>query len=398
MNIKKLAIIIYIIGIAIFSSGSVLEIRNEAALISSRNEYVKLFQDDSPKTDITVDDVNKVKNLVSKVSTYNKKEKDKMNDDLTDYQIYLNLKEEFKTKYDKKYINSSLTDEDITRYEKTLSKISNKYKKELNVYVNDMKKQKKSINKIISSINNLFTNADYSEIKELDKNKVEEIRIELNKLPQEDIKEKYNNILNDALTLIDIRIDHINRSWVRLNVHYISQNKNNVLNGCEAASLLMGLQYKGYLIETNLYDYATNMPKSTDPYQGFTYDIYGTYPTDVAHWIAPSPLAAYGRNSSGNQNIVDGTGYSLDELDKELDNGNPVVIYLTAMFKPLKEWKEGAPRNIHVMLLTGYNRATGEHIITDPWTHDDGRTSWTVGKDVIEPIYNEVGKKSVIIR
>ena len=45
-------------------------------------------------------------------------------------------------------------------------------------------------------------------------------------------------------------------AWTILDVPYISQNKNNVLNGCEVASLLMGLQYKGYLRNMDLKTYA----------------------------------------------------------------------------------------------------------------------------------------------
>ena len=46
-------------------------------------------------------------------------------------------------------------------------------------------------------------------------------------------------------------------------------------------------------------------------FSGFTYDIYGIQPTNVPHWIAPEPLAQYGRTSSGNNGVVDGTGRSL---------------------------------------------------------------------------------------
>ena len=107
---------------------------------------------------------------------------------------------------------------------------------------------------------------------------------------------------------------------------------------------------------------------------------------------------ANGRNSSGNPNVIDGTGMSLEQLDRELDYGNPVVIYATAKFKTPKAVVEGAPKNLHVMLLTGYNKITKQHLITDPWTYDDGRTSWTLEKNELESIYDAVGRKNVIIR
>ena len=147
----------------------------------------------------------------------------------------------------------------------------------------------------------------------------------------------------------------------------------------------------------DLKTYAENVPKSSDPFSGFTYDIYGIEPTNVPHWIAPQPLAKYGRDSSSNNGVIDGTGKSLDELDAQIQAGNPVVIYLTAKLKTPKPFIENAPKNIHVLLLTGYNSITKEQIITDPWTHDDGRTKWTVSKNTVEKIYNATGKRAVII-
>ena len=162
----------------------------------------------------------------------------------------------------------------------------------------------------------------------------------------------------------------------------------------------MGLQYKGYLKDMTLQQYVIDMPKSAtnNPNEGFTHDIYTLQPNNVPHWIAPAPLADFGRKSSGNNNIIDGTGKTLRELDFEILNGNPVIIYATAKFKEPKEWIEGAPKNIHVMLLTGYNKITGEQIITDPWTQDDGKTTWTVKKEILEKSYNAVGQKSIIIQ
>ena len=272
-------------------------------------------------------------------------------------------------------------------------------------------------------VSGLFTNNEKIELNSgVTRDTVENIRNEANGLKQDDVKAIINGELDKAINIIAKkeeeerkrqeeerrkleeerrkRQEAINNAWVILNVPYISQNGNNVLNGCEAASLLMGLQYKGYLTNMSLVQYASDMPKSAsnNAYEGFTHDIFGLAPNNVPHWIAPAPLAAFGRNSSGNQNVIDATGFSLDALDNELANNNPVVIYATGRFKPLKEWIEGAPRNIHVMLLNGYNKITGEQIITDSWTQANGQTKWYVAKNKLENIYNAVGKKAVIIR
>ena len=179
---------------------------------------------------------------------------------------------------------------------------------------------------------------------------------------------------------------------------YISQNKNGVINGCEAACMLMALQYKGYLQNMDLVTYATNMPKSTNPFSGFTYDIFKEDPVSVPHWIAPSPLVGYGKTSSGYINIEDATGATLTDLDNQVAAGNPVIIYLTSKLNKPKAYIEGAPKNVHVLLLVGYNSITKEQILIDPWTHDDGRTSWHVSKSKIEQIYNNTSKRAVVIK
>ena len=395
---RKLVVAIYLLGAVLFSSGSVLEIQNEKDISNLENQYNDLFVDNSPKSTVTKKDINKVISSANKLSSYNKESKNRMIKDLSEYKGYISLKKEILSNYIGEAIVIDLTNENINNYDKRANILNDKYKKELTPYIDDMRKQRSYIDSIETRINELYTDNNLKE--NVEKNTIESIKQDLEKLPQQDYANKKIELLNEAINIINERerIKAINNAWVNLNVGYISQNHNNVLNGCEAASLLMALQYKGYLVNTSLYDFATNMPKSTDPYQGFTYDIYRGEPYDVPHWIAPEPLANYGKSASGNQNIINGTGMSIDELDRELDNGNPVVIYLTAKFKTPRDWKEGAPTNLHVLLLVGYNKITGVHTIVDPWTHDDGRTRWSVSKAQLESIYNAVGKKSVIVR
>ncbi len=92
----------------------------------------------------------------------------------------------------------------------------------------------------------------------------------------------------------------------------------------------------------------------------------------------------FGKESSGNMEIVEVTGASLDELDREVEAGNPVIIYLTWLFNPVKGWAEGAPLNLHVMLLTGYNTETGSQRVTDPWTQADGGRTYDLSKELVE--------------
>jgi uncharacterized protein YvpB len=68
------------------------------------------------------------------------------------------------------------------------------------------------------------------------------------------------------------------------------------------------------------------------------------------------------------------------------------------LFNPLKEWLNGAPKNLHVVLLTGYNEKTGAQRLTDPWTQADGGRTFDVPRVELEKIYNAVGKRAVVVR
>lgn len=184
-------------------------------------------------------------------------------------------------------------------------------------------------------------------------------------------------------------------AWKRLDIEYLSQNDNKLYNACEVTSLLMGLHYKGYVLDKDIFDISDSVPKSDDPSKGFIYSIRDIYPNDKLHWIDSNALASFGK-SYCNCDVVDSTGYSILDLDKELDKGNPIVIYLTSGLKdPINK---GIPSNLHVYLLAGYNKITLEHYLIDPWRHSDGVTSWVISNDRINYIYNSVGKRSVIIK
>ena len=257
----------------------------------------------------------------------------------------------------------------------------------------------------ISNNTNSYKNSVKEDLKLLysdyDKNIV---RSDVTRIEYNNIKIKYHDLkdkeLIDKINNIDnyLKEKEIASAWTKLNIKYISQNENKVLNGCEAACLLMSLQYKGYLKNMNLYNYSDKMPKSDDPNKGFYLDIFKKEPKDKSHWIAPKPLRDYGITSSNYYNIFDGTGYSLDDLDNEVKNGNPVIIYLTSQFEEPKDYYKGVPKNLHVQLLAGYNEITKEQFIIDPWKYKKKSSYWIRPKKEIEKIYNELGKRAVIVR
>lgn len=232
----------------------------------------------------------------------------------------------------------------------------------------------------------------------------------------DNIKKIYNELidtsqkeeLNNNIEIIDKKIaalkekdahkqEMVSNSWTILSIPYISQNDNRVYNGCEIACLLMSLQYKGYSLDKKLSDFAKTVPKADNPEEGFYLSIYSQEPTDEAHWIAPEALKKFGNSQSGENNVINTTSWDLSQLDKEVMNGNPVIIYLTSALEKPHDFKNGVPQNLHVLILAGYNSVTREQLIIDPWNYYIASSYWIVPYEKVESIYNQVGKKSLVI-
>ncbi len=190
----------------------------------------------------------------------------------------------------------------------------------------------------------------------------------------------------------------VSNSWTILSIPYISQNENRVYNGCEVACLLMSLQYKGYSLDKKLSDFAKSIPKSDNPEEGFYLSIYNQDPTDEAHWIAPEALKNFGNSQSESNNVINTTSWDLSQLDEEVLKGNPVIIYLTSSLENPRNFKNGAPQNLHVLILAGYNPVTREQLIIDPWNYYIASSYWIVSYDKVEKIYDAVGKKSLVVK
>ena len=157
-------------------------------------------------------------------------------------------------------------------------------------------------------------------------------------------------------------------------VPYVSQLKPVYApNGCEATSLLMGLKGNGYT-NLGLRAFLDNMPKtSSNPAKGYVGSPYGNENYRFLT-IDPEPLAKYGQRYG---NVVNIQGAPIEDIIKEIQNGNTVVIYVTlhwapAYYKTLPI--DGVPTrrifNNHVLLLTGYDPVKKAFYIADPYNHE----------------------------
>lgn len=312
-------------------------------------------------------------------------------------------------------LKSDTDAEAITAMQETFGEMGESYQKALQGRISAIKGQYQAIVDLAVAVPSMFADEEMGTVRDdLLREQYDEIKARVDSLPQRDVAESYAEALKkveEALAERERIAEEARRkaeeeyrqrqaaiaaAWRTLSVPYWSQNGEGVKNGCEAASLLMGLQYKGYLGGMNLRTYAEMMPKSDDPFSGFRGDIFASAGSDAPFWIAPGPLAAFGRSSSG-ANVVDITGASLDALDAEVAAGNPVVIYLTLSYVAPSAWRYGAPANLHVMLLTGYNSMTGVQRVTDPLTLN-GRRYYDLPRAQVESIFNSTGNRAVVIR
>ncbi len=400
-------------------------------LEDAKTKMAELFQDEQqeiPVRAVTEEQIGEVESRLDEVTFEDyQAERDERRAKLDTLRGFIKVRGELDGKFEEGVLRSATTAEEIEELAQKLQDLPEGYRGVLQERFGEMQTQYTKIGELAAAVAGLFADESMTQVRgDIVRENYNAVMEQYNVLPQADVKEKWREKLEAVDKELGIREEEARRraeeawrklqearriaaeeqrrreeeiaaAWHVLNVPYHSQNLQAIYNGCETASLLMGLQFKGYLPGMDLRTYAEMIPKSTDPFQGFTYSIWDLEPKHAAHWIAPAPLAQFGRDSSG-ADVVDITGVSLDQLDAEIAAGNPVIIYLTFNYVAPKEWVEGAPRNLHVMLLTGYNSITGAQIMTDPWTQANGATTWTLSKATVESIYNATGQRAVVIR
>jgi len=408
-NIKKELVIFaflltIIIFIGLFINLKYHEYRKNNEKLMSALYYCSEVYNNSEKEEIK--EVNKCLNLLKDTKQID--DTVSMVKEMKIIKEYIRLREEINSYIVDGIVKSDINLEKITYFYDSVELLGEKYKNYLLPNLNEIEIQYNKIKLLIFLVNDMYETSEKINLRQnLTRTEYNQSIDAYNDVLQEDIKNEYKIYIDEANNFLTQkerieaerkRQEQIRNAWVRINVPYISQNLNGVFNGCEAATILMALKYKGYLTDMDLVTYSTNMPKSSDPNTGFYLDIFGKEPKDVAHWIAPAPLVDYAISSSGNNNIINKTGWNLESLSNEILNYNPVVIYLTYDFLEPYNWSNGVPKNLHVLLVTGYNTITEQFRITDPYTRANGNYEFILSKQDIEYLYNSVGMRSIVIR
>lgn len=150
-----------------------------------------------------------------------------------------------------------------------------------------------------------------------------------------------------------------------LGVSFISQEAAGAPEGCEAASALEDLHYKGHASGMSLASFLRTMPIAANgnPYQGFGGTPYAVV-DGVYQSIFPSAFTPWVAGFGGASNI---SGSSLDGIISQIAAGNPVVAWVTLNYQGPQwhhyDWGNGID-NAHVVTVDGYN-GDSMHIV-DP--------------------------------
>ncbi|MBF0777240.1 glycosyhydrolase [Streptococcus cuniculi] len=165
-------------------------------------------------------------------------------------------------------------------------------------------------------------------------------------------------------------------------------------SGCEGASLLQALQYKGKLTDWGLVQFLKTIPKSPNgnPNSGFVGSPFEEH-RYVYSAIYPAPLTTWAKQY--HPNVQDISGSSVDSLLDEVKAGNPVVTWVTINFQPVRRgsWPFGpAVNNNHAVTLDGFNQLTNQVHVSDPI----GGSYW-LSRSTFEKIYT-ARKYAVVVR
>lgn len=162
---------------------------------------------------------------------------------------------------------------------------------------------------------------------------------------------------------------------VLLDVPYYNQMEVNSPNGCEATALYMALNYKNK-VDIDLPQFIYLQSRTSSPYDGFSGDPFQKCKPGEYFTIFPQALLQFGKEYGKMRNISEG---SIDQIIDELANDHPVVVWVTGGFKPpvMQQYYFGkCPKNIHIMLVHGYDKETKTFYIKDPSNKDNTQVSF----------------------
>lgn len=398
-KLRKLRVLILLIIILLIGGGSVYfyymysEVQSAEHISQSIREQIDaLFQDSNHvrfKDDISEDEILNIEEAISKLK--DSEEKTQFTKEFDNISTCFNAYHSVRSLLQEHIIIEGVTQEDLDKMQDLVAKagaLNQAFLKTLEADVLNVMQQFQKIQQAREKVDGLFME-DQTTLR--DDITLQDLEVAQNYI--KDIKnEKEAAILTsrvqNAEEEIQARIDAdkqmqqaaekaaeeaaaaaeaARKSYVVLDVPYISQTANGAPQGCESASLLMALRYKGAATTISYTDFIDQVPVADDPNYGFVHSQYSNDPTGVPHTIFPAPLAEYGQQYG---NVVNISGASAQQLRSELLNGNPIVLYIVSGFQePI--WIETSYGmdilNMHVLTLIGYNDNLQKYLVNDPY-------------------------------
>lgn len=389
------------------------EIEENTRIKEATSMLANMYQDKEktkPKLTVTEKQINKLKEKIKSIKT--EKERGTLFKEFGKLEKFYQVKIELDHCFQDTVLKETVSRKELEELEILMKELSESYQSLLKEKLNAGFQQVTSIETAIDKLNHLFIDGDYKEVRaDVSRAEYQDAYQTMEQLSQKGIfnqyKEKFTRVENkikereaeekrkreeelekqrqlalEKKRKAEEEKRRIEAAYVEIKgIQLINQRTNGVYNGCEAASLLMGLHYKGRALQHNLVSFVNQMPKhESDPHQGFIHSVFDLEPRDVTHWIAPDALSRFGASYGSVQNI---SGSSVTQIKSYINQQKPVVVYVTSGFKKVTSWYGEVPLNLHVVLLTGYNDLNGNYIVMDPWS---GRT--IISRQVFESTYN----------
>jgi len=191
----------------------------------------------------------------------------------------------------------------------------------------------------------------------------------------------------------------------QLPVEYISQLPE-LPTGCEITSLAEVLNYLGYQVDKEYL--AENDLKMLDDLDGSFNNYFIGSPWDENGWGCFAPAITNAANKyltsiKSSKKAYNISGSSLSQLFTEIQNGNPVIVWVTTRLDERTvfdniEMNNGSifkwPENEHCVVLIGFDLNSPQTVtVADPL---EGVVNRTYSQ--FNSRYNELGKRAVVIK
>lgn len=188
----------------------------------------------------------------------------------------------------------------------------------------------------------------------------------------------------DIIVRVQNKVTYQIPQRIVLDIPYYNQLDAGAPNGCEATSLYMALKYKKK-IDTDLKTFISSIPKASTPYEGFVGDPFSKA-TQIDDYFTIFPQALISATYKYAK-MRDISGCDIEQMMDELANDHPVIIWGTGGFhEPTMEnfYFGRVTRNLHVVLVNGYDKDKKVFYIKDPINKDLSEVSF----DEFQTAYN----------